>query len=99
MASIDDVIRLLEAAKAHEQKVSTKPKSKTTTKPKRKASAYSQKYAKAFKSIAPKHKKKSGGWKQGVATRHSGSSLTAPLYTRGPGGAGRAAWRWIWSRR
>lgn len=65
MASIDDVIRLLEAAKAHDQKVSTKPKSKTTTKPKRKASAYSQKYAKAFKSIAPKHKKKSGGWKQG----------------------------------
>ena len=68
MASIDDVIRLLEAAKVHDQKSTSKTKSKpsrTTTKPKRKASAYSKKYAKAFKSIAPKHKKKAGGWKTG----------------------------------
>jgi|TARA_B100001094_G_scaffold79152_1_gene75452 hypothetical protein len=68
MASIDDVIRLLEAAKVHDQKSTPKTKSKpsrTTTKPKRKASAYSKKYAKAFKSIAPKHKKKAGGWKTG----------------------------------
>ena len=32
--------------------------------PKRKASAYSAKYAKAFKSVAPKHKKKNGSWKK-----------------------------------
>lgn len=69
MASIDDVIRLLEAAKSHEERGTARPQKaarqnkKATTK--RKASAYSQKYAKAFKSIAPKHKKKSGGWKQG----------------------------------
>tara|TARA_Y100000748_G_C15449436_1_gene470325 strand:+ start:274 stop:540 length:267 start_codon:yes stop_codon:yes gene_type:complete len=71
MASIDDVIRLLEAARDHgssagKSQISSKPKSSAgKTKPKRKASAYSKKYAKAFKSIAPKHKKKSGGWKQG----------------------------------
>lgn len=28
----------------------------------RKASAYSKKYGKAFKKVAPKYKKKSGGW-------------------------------------
>jgi hypothetical protein len=31
----------------------------------RKASDYSKKYGKAFRSIAPKYKKKSGGWKKG----------------------------------
>lgn len=67
MTSIDDVIRLLEAARDHGAAKSS-PKassSKPKAKPKRKASEYSKKYAKAFKSIAPKHKKKSGGWKQG----------------------------------
>ena len=34
-------------------------------KPKRRASAYSKRYGRAFKRIAPKHKKKGGGWKQG----------------------------------
>jgi hypothetical protein len=34
-------------------------------KPKRKASAYSKRYGAAFKRIAPKNKKKGGGWKQG----------------------------------
>lgn len=63
MTSIDDVIRLLEAAKSDQTK--TVPVKKKAGKPKRKPSAYSAKYAKAFKSIAPKHKKKSGGWKQG----------------------------------
>ena len=71
MASIDDVIRLLEAAREHE---SGSPEKKTTVqraskiskkKAPRKASAYSKKYAKAFKQIAPKHKKKAGGWKTG----------------------------------
>ena len=33
-----------------------------TTKPTRKASAYSKRYGKAFKRLAPKFKKKSGGW-------------------------------------
>ena len=69
MSSIDEVIRLLEAARDHgnsQASVATKKApTKATAKPKRKASAYSQKYAKAFKSIAPKHKKKAGGWKQG----------------------------------
>tara|TARA_Y100000015_G_scaffold40517_1_gene45516 strand:+ start:481 stop:732 length:252 start_codon:yes stop_codon:yes gene_type:complete len=66
MASIDDVIRLLEAARDQGTTTSPKPRpSKPKAKPKRKASAYSQKYAKAFKQIAPKHKKKNGGWKQG----------------------------------
>jgi len=72
MASIDDVIRLLEAARDHGEtsispskrispkKVSTRVAKKTP----RKVSAYSKKYAKAFKSIAPKHKKKAGGWKK-----------------------------------
>jgi len=35
------------------------------SKPKRKASAYSKRYGAAFKRIAPKNKKKGGGWKQG----------------------------------
>lgn len=47
----------------------TKSKAKAAptpkAKPKRKASAYSKKYGKAFKKVAPKHKKKSGGWKTG----------------------------------
>lgn len=69
MPSIDDVIRLLEAARDHEKSPGSSagkssPNSATKKAP-RKASAYSQKYAKAFKQIAPKHKKKSGGWKQG----------------------------------
>lgn len=66
MTTIDDVIRLLEAAKASPgSSTKTAVPKKAAAKPKRKASAYSKKYAKAFKSIAPKHKKKSGGWKQG----------------------------------
>jgi len=71
MASIDDVIRLLEAAREHQQsgspgKIKNSKKVAISTKKKapRKASEYSKKYAKAFKSIAPKHKKKSGGWKK-----------------------------------
>ncbi len=34
------------------------------TKKKRMKSAYNSKYAKAFKKVASKHKKKSGGWKK-----------------------------------
>lgn len=68
MASIDDVIRLLEAARDHQDSPGkSRPKAarSTTKKAPRKASAYSKKYAKAFKQIAPKHKKKAGGWKTG----------------------------------
>lgn len=68
MASIDDVIRLLETVKSHEESTTASNKKEavqTKKKAPRKASAYSKKYAKAFKSIAPKHKKKAGGWKQG----------------------------------
>jgi hypothetical protein len=36
-----------------------------TPKKKRKVSAYSKKYGKAFKKVAPKYKKKNGGWKAG----------------------------------
>jgi len=37
--------------------------SKTPKRP-RKASAYSKRYGKAFKRLAPRYKKKSGGWKK-----------------------------------
>ena len=66
MTSIDDVIRLLEAARdSGESRPKKAPATAVKKTAKRKPSAYSKKYAKAFKSIAPKHKKKSGGWKQG----------------------------------
>lgn len=35
-----------------------------TRKGKRTASAYSKRYGKAFKRLAPKYKKKAGGWKK-----------------------------------
>lgn len=61
MTSIDDVIRLLEAAKnspgSREKKTSPKKK-------KRKASAYQKKYGAAFKRLAPKYKTKAGKWKK-----------------------------------
>ncbi len=69
MSSIEDVIRLLEAARDHgdssPKSRPSKPVSKSAVAKKRKPSAYSKKYAKAFKQIAPKHKKKAGGWKTG----------------------------------
>ena len=37
---------------------------KSPVKAKRQASAYSKKYGKAFKSVAPQHKLKSGSWKK-----------------------------------
>ena len=39
------------------------------TKSSRKASAYSKRYGAAFKRIAPKNKKKGGGWKKGGFAR------------------------------
>lgn len=38
-------------------------------KPKRRASAYSKRYGAAFKRLAKKNKKKSGGWKAGGFSR------------------------------
>jgi hypothetical protein len=40
-----------------------------TKRTKRKASAYSKRYGAAFKRIAPKNKKKGGGWKAGGFAR------------------------------
>ena len=42
---------------------------RTSSKPSRKGSAYSKRYGAAFKRIAKKNKKKSGGWKQGGFAR------------------------------
>jgi len=61
MTSIDDVIRLLEAAKSSP---STPKLKKSAVKKPRKVSAYQQKYGKAFKKLAPKYRKKGGGWKK-----------------------------------
>lgn len=63
MTSIDDVIRLLEAAKQDPEPAKTAKKS-TKRRAKRKASAYSKRYGRAFKKLAPKYKKKNGQWKK-----------------------------------
>jgi len=44
-------------------------KSTPSSKPSRKGSAYSRRYGAAFKRIAPKNKKKNGGWKAGGFAR------------------------------
>tara|TARA_Y100001973_G_C5188690_1_gene329502 strand:+ start:694 stop:939 length:246 start_codon:yes stop_codon:yes gene_type:complete len=65
MTSIDDVIRLLEAAKNSSVSSSTtKKKSGVTPKKKRKVSGYQKRYGAAFKKLAPKFKTKSGKWKK-----------------------------------
>tara|TARA_Y100000004_G_scaffold77360_1_gene87019 strand:+ start:607 stop:852 length:246 start_codon:yes stop_codon:yes gene_type:complete len=65
MTSIDDVIRLLEAAKNVDSSKKSKEKSlELSKKKKRKVSAYQKKYGAAFKKLAPKYKTKSGKWKK-----------------------------------
>jgi hypothetical protein len=65
MTSIDDVIRLLEAAKAADSGTSKqRTERKQPAKKKRAASAYSKRYGRAFKKLAPKYKKKNGQWKK-----------------------------------
>tara|TARA_R100000664_G_scaffold17184_1_gene26086 strand:- start:1367 stop:1603 length:237 start_codon:yes stop_codon:yes gene_type:complete len=62
MTSIDEVIRLLEAAKG-----STSKKEKATSRKKtakRKPTAYQKRYSKAFKKHQSKHKTKAGKWKK-----------------------------------
>ena len=63
MTSIDDVIRLLEAAK-NSSSPGLVEKKTTTRKKKRKVSAYQKKYGAAFKRLAPKYKTKAGKWKK-----------------------------------
>jgi len=53
--------------KAPRRRVSRKKSS--SSKPSRKGSAYSKRYGSAFKRLAPKNKKKNGGWKQGGFAR------------------------------
>jgi len=62
VTSIDDVIRLLEAAKG--QKPIADMVKSTKSKKKRKPSAYQKRYGAAFKRLAPKYRKKGGGWKK-----------------------------------
>ncbi len=45
------------------------PGKKSSSKSPKRASAYSKRYGAAFKRIAPKNKKKNGGWKQGGFAR------------------------------
>lgn len=63
MTSIDDVIRLLEAAKGSASST-TKKNPGVAPKKKRKVSAKQKAYGRHFKRLAPKYKKKSGGWKK-----------------------------------
>ena len=64
MTSIDDVIRLLEAAKEANSAPQKRSTAAKAPKKKRAASAYSKRYGKAFKRLAPKYKKKNGQWKK-----------------------------------
>ena len=69
MTSIDDIIRLLEAAKPHTNEgAATKKvearKAAFKQKKKRKVSTYQKKYGSAFKKLAPKYKTKTGKWKK-----------------------------------
>lgn len=61
MTSIDDIIRLLEAAKNTPTK---SMKAAAPKKKKRKVSGYQKRYGSAFKKLAPKYKTKSGKWKK-----------------------------------
>ena len=61
MTSIDDIIRLLEAAK---NTPVTSLRAAAPKKKKRKVSAYQRKYGAAFKKLAPKYKTKAGKWKK-----------------------------------
>jgi len=63
MTSIDDVIRLLEAAKASGGSKAA-PSPKKASKAPRKASAYNRRYSAAFKRLSPKYKTKKGAWKK-----------------------------------
>ena len=65
MTSIDDVIRLLEAAKnSGVSSSTTKRKPGAAPKKKRKVSGYQKRYGAAFKKLAPKYKTKAGKWKK-----------------------------------
>ena len=57
-------VRGKKAAPKIVEKVALKTAKAVKTKKKRMRSAYNSKYAKAFKKVAPKYKKKGGGWKK-----------------------------------
>lgn len=64
--SLEEYSRLVAQAEADWNKAATKSNRRSSPQKKtRKASAYSKRYGAAFKRIAPKNKKKGGGWKQG----------------------------------
>lgn len=64
--SLEEYNRLVSQAEPSNTKLAQKRNRRTATRRKsRKASAYSKRYGAAFKRIAPKNKKKGGGWKQG----------------------------------
>ena len=62
MTSIDDVIRLLEAAKSSSSSAKKSPSRKKTAK--RQPTAYQKRYSKAFKKLQNKYKTKGGKWKK-----------------------------------
>ena len=68
MTSIEDIIRLLEAARDSGSSAGSSPSTKraasSSSKKKRKPSAYSKRYGAAFKKLAPKYKTKAGKWKK-----------------------------------
>jgi hypothetical protein len=65
MTSIDDIIRLLEAAKNTGHASKSPPSNRSPSpKKKRKVSAYQKRYGAAFKKLAPKYKTKAGKWKK-----------------------------------
>lgn len=68
MTSIEDIIRLLEAARDSGASTGSSPSKKraasSSSKKKRKPSAYSKRYGAAFKKLAPKYKTKGGKWKK-----------------------------------
>lgn len=64
MTSIDDVIRLLEAANNTKASISKRNPGAKKIQKKRKVSTYQKNYGKAFKKLAPKYKTKAGKWKK-----------------------------------
>jgi len=63
--SLEEYLALHEAARKGGRIIRTPSARKVKQSSSRKASAYSKRYGAAFKRIAPKNKKKGGGWKQG----------------------------------
>lgn len=67
--SLEEYLALHEAARRGRGGRPMRTPSVKKVKSSHKASAYSKRYGAAFKRIAPKNKKKNGGWKQGGFAR------------------------------